>query len=109
MAKAKDIKLNQSVPVTPINQQTNSTTTGTQNTIPTTTTTSPANTQSNTFNPQTAPLWQQALYKAKNVVEGWDKEIGKTKAGLKEEWNRGVRDKDMLNAYKPENTFEQTA
>lgn len=109
MAKAKDIKLNQSVPVTPINQQTNSTTTGTQNTIPTTTTTSPANTQSNTFNPQNAPLWQQALYSAKNVVEGWDKEIEKTKAGLKEEWNRGVRDKDMLNAYKPENTFEQTA
>lgn len=109
MAKAKDIKLNQSVPVTPINQQTNSTTTGTQNTIPTTTTTSPANTQSNTFNPQNAPLWQQALYSAKNAVEGWDKEIEKTKAGLKEEWNRGVRDKDMLNAYKPENTFEQTA
>ena len=108
MAKAKDIKLNQSVPVTPINQQTNSTTTGTQNTIPTTTTTTPTNTQSSTFQ-KSDPLWKQWLRSMADVTASWDDTIKQTKAGLKEEWNRGVRDKDMLNAYKPENTFEQTA
>jgi hypothetical protein len=36
-----------------------------------------------TFNPDTAPLWQQALYKAKQVTEGWDKNIQQTKDELK--------------------------
>lgn len=39
-----------------------------------------------TFNPDTAPLWQQALYKAKQVTEGWDKNIQQTKADVKNEW-----------------------
>ena len=34
MAKANEIKLNRNLNVQPINQQTNSTTTGTQNTVP---------------------------------------------------------------------------
>ena len=58
MAKAKDIKINQSTPVMPINQQTNSTTTGTQNTIPTTTTT-PQN--SGTWNVDRRGLAQQFI------------------------------------------------
>ena len=63
-----------------------------------------------TFNPEYAPLWQKALYNAKNVVEGWDKNIQQTKAELKREWKDGNwKDPKLTTEYRPENTFEETA
>lgn len=55
MAKAKDIQINQSMPIVPMNAQTNSTTTGSQNTVPVSTHNTPSN-----YNVNTDPLWKRA-------------------------------------------------
>ena len=55
MAKAKDIQINQSMPIVPMNAQTNSTTTGSQNTVPVSTNNTPSN-----YNVNTDPLWKRA-------------------------------------------------
>lgn len=104
MAKAKDIKINQSVPVMPINQQTNSTTTGTQNTIPTTTTTRTVNNSINTD-----PLWKQAIGGVKNTFDRFDEQIQSDKAKLKEELRTWSWIDPNITTYKPQDTFEQTA
>jgi hypothetical protein len=94
MAKAKDIKINQSVPVTPINQQTNSTTTGTQSTM------TPQN--NNTWNVDTRGLGQQFV---DTVKSDW-KQAGK-------EWKEKVRPtltlQNMSPEVKPVNAVEETA
>lgn len=92
MAKAKDIKINQSTPVMPINQQTNSTTTGTQNTIPTTTTT-PQN--SGTWNVDRRSLAQQF--------------IDTSKADWKQAWEEFKNMFTVSPEVRPQNTFEETA
>lgn len=62
------------------------------------------------FNPDTAPLWQQALYKAKQVTEGWDKNIQQTKADVKNEWQSWAVLKWLRSPeIRPERTFEETA
>ena len=92
MAKAKDIKINQSAPVMPINQQTNSTTTGTQNTIPTTTTT-PQN--SGTWNVDRRGLAQQF--------------IDTSKADWKQAWEEFKNMFTVSPEVRPQDTFEETA
>lgn len=92
MAKAKDIKINQSTPVMPINQQTNSTTTGTQNTIPTTTTT-PQN--SGTWNVDRRSLAQQF--------------IDTSKADWKQAWEEFKNMFTVSPEVRPQDTFEETA
>ena len=63
-----------------------------------------------TFNPDTAPLWQQALYKAKQVTEGWDKNIQQTKADVKNEWQSWAVLKWLRSPeVRPERAFEETA
>lgn len=64
-----------------------------------------------TFDPKTAPLWQQALNSAKKTVEWWDKNIQQTKSDLKKEresWAilKWVRTNSEI---KPEKAFEETA
>jgi hypothetical protein len=81
MAKASDIKIVQSTPIVPVNTQTNSTTTGTQNTVPVSTNNTVVKKPINTD-----PLWKQALKSAKNVTDTWDRTIEQTKADVKREW-----------------------
>lgn len=81
MAKASDIKIVQSTPIVPVNTQTNSTTTGTQNTVPVSTNNTVVKKPINTD-----PLWKQALKSAKNVTDTWDRNIEQTKADIKREW-----------------------
>ena len=81
MAKASDIKIVQSTPIVPVNTQTNSTTTGTQNTVPVSTNNTVVKKPINTD-----PLWKQALKSAKNVTDTWDRAIEQTKADVKREW-----------------------
>lgn len=81
MAKASDIKIVQSTPIVPVNTQTNSTTTGTQNTVPVSTNNTVVKKPINTD-----PLWKQALKSAKNVTDTWDRNIEQTKADVKREW-----------------------
>jgi hypothetical protein len=81
MAKASDIKIVQSTPIVPVNAQTNSTTTGTQNTVPVSTNNTVVKKPINTD-----PLWKQALKSAKNVTDTWDRNIEQTKADVKREW-----------------------
>ena len=81
MAKASDIKIVQSTPIVPVNTQTNSTTTGTQNTVPVSTNNTVVKKPINTD-----PLWKQAIKSAKNVTDTWDRNIEQTKADVKREW-----------------------
>ena len=92
MAKAKDIKINQSTPVMPINQQTNSTTTGTQNTIPTTTTT-----------PQNSGTWD---VDRRGLAQQF---IDTSKADWKQAWEEFKNMFTVSPEVRPQGTFEETA
>lgn len=105
MAKASDIKIVQSTPIVPVNTQTNSTTTGTQSTVPVSTNNTVVKKPINTD-----PLWKQALKSAKNVTDTWDRNIEQTKADIKREWEswavlEGLRSPEI----KPVNAVEETA
>jgi hypothetical protein len=102
MAKAKDIKINQSVPVTPINQQTNSTTTGTQNTIPTSTPTQQNGSWGVGKKIDTRSLSQQF---ADTVKSDW-KEAGKER---KEKVRPTLTLQNLSPEVKPADAVEETA
>ena len=105
MAKASDIKIVQSTPIVPVNTQTNSTTTGTQNTVPVSTNNTVVKKPINTD-----PLWKQALKSAKNVTDTWDRNIEQTKADVKREWESwAVLEWLRSPEIKPVNAVEETA
>lgn len=102
MAKANEIKINRNLNVQPINQQTNSTTTGTQNTIPTSTPAQQNGSWGMGEKIDTRSLSQQFV---DTVKSDW-KEAGKER---KEKVRPTLTLQNLSPEVKPVDTFEETA